>query len=206
MSEIREEQNLSLSGEDRNGETSLKGGEEVIAEAHSEGERVGESLPQAHEEELLQLRAEVERLSAEVEKWRDQALRAAADFENYRRRIQRELSQQIIQAQGDILRALLPVIDSIERGLYSAERAPDLPRLQEGLRLTLSQLHKALEKLGVEAIRPEIGDIPDPERHEVLSTQPAPAPTGVNTILEVVEPGYLYKGTLLRPARIIVSE
>ena len=195
MSEIREEQNLipSLSTEE-NG-----------MEAPVEGEGPTEPAPEAHEEELHRLRAEVERLSAEVEKWRDQALRATADFENYRRRVQRELSQQIIQAQGEILRALLPVIDSIERGLYSAEKAPDLPKLQEGLRLTLSQLHKALEKLGVEAIRPEIGDIPDPEKHEVLSTQPAPAPTGVNTILEVVEPGYLYKGTLLRPARIIVS-
>ncbi len=157
-------------------------------------------------EEAAQLRAEVERLSAEVEKWRDQALRAGAELENYRRRVQRDLVQQIVQAQGDILRALLPVIDSIERGLYSAEKAPDLEKLREGLRLTLSQLHKALEKMGLEAIRPNIGDIPDPEKHEVLSTLPAPAPTGVNTILEVVEPGYLYKGILLRPARIIVSE
>lgn len=196
MSEIREEQNLIPSPST----------EENGVEAPVEGEGTTEPTPEAHEEELHRLKAEVERLSAEVEKWRDQALRAAADLENYRRRVQRELSQQIIQAQGEILRALLPVIDSIERGLYSAEKAPDLPKLQEGLRLTLSQLHKALEKLGVEAIRPEIGDIPDPEKHEVLSTQPAPAPTGVNTILEVVEPGYLYKGTLLRPARIIVSE
>ncbi len=196
MSEIREEQNptIPLPAEDTG------------MEPHSEGDRVGEPLPESHGEELFQLRAEVERLSAEVEKWRDQALRAAADFENFRRRIQRELSQQIVQAQGDILRALLPVIDSIERGLYSAEKAPDLPKLQEGLRLTLSQLHKTLERLGLETLRPQIGDIPDPEKHEVLSTQPAPAPTGVSTILEVVEPGYLYKGTLLRPARIIVSE
>ncbi len=196
MSEIREEQNPIPSPLT----------EEQEVDTHLESESIAESLPEAQEEELLQLRAEVERLSAEVEKWRDQALRAAADFENYRRRVQRELSQQIIQAQGEILRALLPVIDSIERGLYSAEKAPDLPKLQEGLRLTLAQLHKALEKLGLEAIRPEIGDIPDPEKHEVLSTQPAPAPTGVSTILEVVEPGYLYKGILLRPARIIVSE
>ncbi len=196
MSEIREEQNPIPSPLT----------EEHEVDTHLESESIAESLPEAQEEELLQLRAEVERLSAEVEKWRDQALRAAADFENYRRRVQRELPQQIIQAQGEILRALLPVIDSIERGLYSAEKAPDLPKLQEGLRLTLAQLHKALEKLGLEAIRPEIGDIPDPEKHEVLSTQPAPAPTGVSTILEVVEPGYLYKGILLRPARIIVSE
>jgi molecular chaperone GrpE len=187
----------------------------AIAQSHEEtklpeaaisppaGEETSESL--SAQEELTRLQAEVERLSAEVEKWRDQALRLAADFENYRRRVQRDLPQQITAAQGEILRALLPIIDSIERGLLSAQQAPDIDKLKEGLQLTLHQLHKTLEKLDIQIIRPAIGDLPDPEKHEVLSTQPAPAATEVNTILEVVEPGYLYKGLLLRPARIIVS-
>jgi molecular chaperone GrpE len=187
----------------------------AIAQSHEEtklpeettppaaGEETPESL--SAQEELTRLQAEVERLSAEVEKWRDQALRIAADFENYRRRVQRDLPQQITTAQGEILRALLPIIDSIERGLLSAQQAPDIDKLKEGLQLTLHQLHKTLEKLDIQVIRPAIGDLPDPEKHEVLSTQPAPAATEVNTILEVVEPGYLYKSILLRPARIIVS-
>ncbi len=200
MSEVREEQNTG--GLPSEQDTDLSPATEKISTHGVSQEAFAEISP----EEFLRLRAEIERLEAEAEKWREQALRVAADFENYRRRMQRDLPQQILQAQGDLLRAFLPVIDSIERGLTSAEKAPDLEKLREGLRLTLHQLHKILEKLDLHPIRPEVGDLPDPEKHEVLSTQPAPAGLGVNAILEVVEPGYLYKGLLLRPARIIVSE
>ncbi len=203
MTDIRNDQNIPIP-------------ETIEQAAHPTPEGVAEhpSAPTASSEghtppseiNVTALQAEIARLGAEVEKWREQALRIAADFENYRRRVQRDLPQQVAAAQGEILRALLPVIDSIERGLYSAEQAPDLEKLKEGLRLTRHQLHKTLEKLEVRVIRPSIGDLPDPEMHEVLSTQPAPATTETNTILEVVEPGYLYKGLLLRPARIIVSE
>ncbi|MDT7942191.1 MAG: nucleotide exchange factor GrpE [Bacteroidota bacterium] len=198
---VSEEVTPPTSGEETPESLSAQGSKEVTSPAA--GEEPPESL--SAQDELTRLQAEVERLSAEVEKWRDQALRIAADFENYRRRIQRDLPQQITAAQGEILRALLPIIDSIERGLLSAQQAPDIEKLKEGLQLTLHQLHKTLEKLDIQVIRPAIGDLPDPEKHEVLSTQPAPAATEVNTILEVVEPGYLYKGLLLRPARIIVS-
>ena len=199
--QVSKEVTPPTSGEETPESLSAQVPQEVTSPAAAE--ETPESL--SVQEELTRLQAEVERLSAEVEKWRDQALRIAADFENYRRRVQRDLPQQITAAQGEILRALLPIIDSIERGLLSAQQAPDIEKLKEGLQLTLHQLHKTLEKLDIQVIRPAIGDLPDPEKHEVLSTQPAPAATEVNTILEVVEPGYLYKGLLLRPARIIVS-
>jgi molecular chaperone GrpE len=198
---VAEEVIPPTSGEETPESLSAQVSKEVTSPAAAE--ETPESL--SVQDELTRLQAEVERLSAEVEKWRDQALRIAADFENYRRRVQRDLPQQITAAQGEILRALLPIIDSIERGLLSAQQAPDIEKLKEGLQLTLHQLHKTLEKLDIQVIRPAIGDLPDPQKHEVLSTQPAPAATEVNTILEVVEPGYLYKGLLLRPARIIVS-
>jgi len=203
MTDLRNDQNISIP---ETIEEAAPPAPEGVAEHPSTPTASQEGHTDPSEINVTALQAEIERLSAEVEKWREQALRIAADFENYRRRIQRDLPQQITTAQGELLRALLPVIDSIERGLQFAEQAPDLEKLKEGLRLTLHQLHKTLEKLEVQAIRPAIGDLPDPEKHEVLSTQPAPAATETNTILEVVEPGYFYKGLLLRPARIIVSE
>ena len=209
MTDIRNEQNIPVSEafQQMPQPLSEKEGDHPSLSPASSEELENPSEPAEEKNaEVTALQAEIQRLSVEVEKWREQALRIAADFENYRRRIQRDLPQQIAAAQGEILRALLPVIDSIERGLHSAEQAPDLEKLKEGLRLTRHQLHKTLEKLEVQVIRPAIGDLPDPEKHEVLSTQPAPAATETNTILEVVEPGYLYKGQLLRPARIIVSE
>jgi molecular chaperone GrpE len=177
--------------------------EEMVEETLS---RAPEADPTPKENPPAALQEEVERLSAEVEKWRDQALRLAADFDNYRRRVQRDLPQQLLSAQSEILRALLPIIDSMERGLLSAEKAPDLDRLKEGLRLTIQQMHKALERLEIGTIRPSVGELPDLEKHEVLSTQPGPTDLPTNAILEVVEPGYTYKGLLLRPARIIVAE
>lgn len=209
MTDIRDEQNIPISEAFQQTPQPLseKEGDRLsLTSAHPEGRTSASESVEEKNTEGTAWQAEIARLSAEVEKWREQALRIAADFENYRRRVQRDLPQQVAAAQGEILRALLPVIDSIERGLHSAEQAPDLEKLKEGLRLTRHQLHKTLEKLEVRVIRPAIGDLPDPEKHEVLSTQPAPAATETNTILEVVEPGYLYKGLLLRPARIIVSE
>jgi len=150
--------------------------------------------------------ARVRELEAEVEKWRDQALRAVAELENYRRRVQRDLPQQLHQAQAELLKGLLPLLDNLERGLRAAEEAPDLPKLKEGLGLLTRQFQQTLARLGVEPILPEIGSLPNPEEHEILSTLPAPEGTQPHTILEVVEPGYRLRGQLLRPARVIVTE
>lgn len=150
--------------------------------------------------------ARVRQLEGEIEKWRDQALRTAAELENYRRRVQRDLPQQLHQAQADLLRGLLPLLDSLERGLRAAEEAPDLDKLKEGLRLLLRQFHQTLTRLGVEPVLPEVGSLPNPEEHEILSTLPAAEGAQSHTIVEVVEPGYRLRGQLLRPARVIVTE
>ncbi|MEN3040822.1 MAG: nucleotide exchange factor GrpE [Bacteroidia bacterium] len=149
---------------------------------------------------------EITRLQAEVENWKDKALRAAAELENYRRRVQRDLAQQLLQAQIDVLRPLLSILDNLERGLAAAREAPDLERLREGVELIYRQFHHTLQKLSIEVIRPEVGSLPDPRYHEVLSTIPTPEGTQPHTIVEVVEPGYLYHGHLLRPARVITTE
>ncbi|MCS7162456.1 MAG: nucleotide exchange factor GrpE [Bacteroidia bacterium] len=150
--------------------------------------------------------AEVKRLQEEVAFWKDQALRAAAELENYRRRVQRDLPQHILQAQADLLRSLLPLIDSLNRGLQAAQEAPDLEKIKEGLEITHRQLLQVLQRLEVTLIYPDIGSLPNPELHEVLSTVPAPEGVQPHTILEVVQPGYLFRGLLLRPAQIIVTE
>ncbi|MCS7297509.1 MAG: nucleotide exchange factor GrpE [Bacteroidia bacterium] len=150
--------------------------------------------------------AELERLRAEVETWRERALRAAAELENYRRRVQREMTQQILSAQMDVLRPLLPLLDNIERGLQVAREAPDLERLREGLELIQRQFHHTLQKLSVQVISPEVGSLPDPAYHEVISTVPTPEGVQSHTIVEILEVGYLYQGHLLRPARVITTE
>ncbi|MCS6790277.1 MAG: nucleotide exchange factor GrpE [Bacteroidia bacterium] len=145
-------------------------------------------------------------LQQEVERWKDQALRATAELENYRKRIQRDLPQQLLSAQADLLRVLLPVLDSLERGLHAAQEAPDLEKLKQGIQLTHRQVLQALQRIGIEPIAPEVGSLVNPAYHEVLSTVPAAEGSQPHTIIEVVEPGYQFKGVLLRPARVIVAE
>ncbi|MCX8111908.1 MAG: nucleotide exchange factor GrpE [Bacteroidia bacterium] len=153
-----------------------------------------------------ELEEEVAHLRTEVEVWKDRALRAAAELENYRRRVQRDLHQQILSAQMDLLRPLLTLLDNIQRGLQAAREAPDLDRLKEGLELMQRQFSHILQKLSIQVIQPEVGSLPDPAYHEVISTVPAPEGVQPHTILEVVEAGYLYQGQLLRPARVITTE
>lgn len=178
-----------------------------IQESPPEESVVSEVSPaDTHEAEKPLYAEEISRLQAEVESWKDKALRTAAELENYRRRVQRDLPHQLLQAQMDILRPLLSVLDNLERGLAAAQEAPDLERLKEGVALIHRQFHHTLQKLSVEIIRPEVGALPDPRYHEVLSTIPASEGVQPHTIVEVVEPGYLYHGQLLRPARVITTE
>ncbi|MCX7606032.1 MAG: nucleotide exchange factor GrpE [Bacteroidia bacterium] len=149
---------------------------------------------------------ELKRLQKEVELWKDRALRAAADLENYRRRVQRDLSQQILQTQADILKSLLPLLDNLERGLQVSREAPDIEKLREGLELMRRQFFHTLQRLEVERIEPAVGGLPNPEDHEILSTVPASPEAQPHTIVEVVEAGYRFRGHLLRPARVIVTE
>ncbi len=150
--------------------------------------------------------AEAQKWQAEAQQWKDQALRALAELENYRRRVQRDLPQQLLNAQADVLRAFLPALDNLERALAAAEATQDLDNLKTGLRLAIQNVHHLLQKVGITVIAPHVGELPDPSLHEVLSTMPAPEGGQPHTIIELVEPGYQYKGLLLRPARIIVTE
>ena len=169
-------------------------------EAHTPSE---EQTPSEGAEVSSETSSEIEALHREVEYWKDQALRAAAEAENIRRRLLRENQQRLQQAQADLVSALLPLLNDLERGLQAAQNAPDLDKLREGLSLLQRQFLQTLQRLEIERIEPEIGSPPDPELHEILSTTPSEAPP--NLIVEVVEAGYRFRGQLLRPARVIVS-
>ncbi|GIV22539.1 MAG: hypothetical protein KatS3mg025_0198 [Bacteroidia bacterium] len=163
-------------------DASLGSAPQPAAEASfsQEGEGAGEkptsssAVIQVPERDWQAVQAEVARLREEVAEWKDRALRTAAEWENYRKRMQRELPQQVFQAQADLLRALFPVLDSLQRGVRAAQAAPDIEKLQEGLSLMQRQIHQVLQRLEIEVIEPQVGGLPNPELHEVLSTVPAP--------------------------------
>jgi len=129
----------------------------------------------------------------------DLARRTQADFENYRKRAAKEAAAAGERAKSGLVRELLPVVDNLERALKSAAEGEQ--HLAEGVRLVHSELIAVLERNGVEQFDPA-GERFDPAEHEALSMRDG-AESGV--VLDVVEKGYRTNGTILRPARVVVS-
>ena len=137
----------------------------------------------------------------ERDEYLDLARRTQADFENYRKRAAKEAAAAGDRAKGGLVRELLPVVDNLERALSSAEEGEH--QLAEGVRLVHSELVAVLERNGVEQFDPS-GERFDPSEHEALSMRSEDgAESGL--VLDVVEKGYRANGTILRPARVVVS-
>jgi molecular chaperone GrpE len=140
------------------------------------------------------------------------AQRAKADFENYRKRTERDAVEAERRGRAGLVRELVPVLDNLERALLtagidvqSAEAAgSDGDALAQGVLLVYRDLRSTVERAGVEAFDP-VGERFDPEWHEALSTRPGDG-TSSGTVVETVEKGYRLDDQLLRAARVIVSE
>jgi molecular chaperone GrpE len=152
-------------------------------------------------------RAELARELAEAQsvasQHRDQLLRAAAELENIRKRASRDVEQAHRYALEKIAQELLPVRDSLELAAASAATA-DAASLAAGQEATLKLLAKAFEKFSIVGIEP-VGEPFDPQKHEAIAMQEAPA-AEPDSVLAVVQKGYELNGRLLRPARVIVAK
>jgi|SRR5215211_1882462 len=173
--------------------------EEPVTSRDEAGEPSGEE-DAANEEEGLRDKEEAsEEPSEEPENYLELAQRIQADFENYRKRAAREAAVAGERAKSGLVRELLPIVDNLERALMSAEEGEQ--HLAEGVRLVHSELIAVLERNGVQQFDPA-GDRFDPAEHEALSVREAEEP---GLVLDVVEKGYRANGTVLRPARVVVS-
>lgn len=136
----------------------------------------------------------------------EQYLRALADVDNVRKRAAKDLESTRQFAVEKFAQDLIAVKDSLELGIATFQKdvagKADLASLVEGQNATLRLLAKAFEKAQIEEINPE-GQPFNPELHEAMMTQPADAPA--NSVLSVIQRGYVLNGRLLRPARVVVS-
>jgi molecular chaperone GrpE len=179
--------------------------EELATSRDEAGEPSGEEDP-ANERELLEEKEEAEEAPDEAEEAPDEpedylalAQRIQADFENYRKRAARETAAAGERAKSGLIRELLPIVDNLERALVSAEEGEQ--HLADGVRLVHAELIAVLERNGVEQFDPA-GDRFDPAEHEALSVR---AGGQAGMVLDVVEKGYRANGSILRPARVVVS-
>ncbi len=173
---------------------------EDIPDVDSEMGESTESEPEVHE--LL------EDARAKADEHWDQLLRAQAELENMRRRVQRDVSNAHKFAIEKFVQELLPVKDSLEMALLAAEPAASEGEgadtgHREGIELTLKMLTAALEKSGLSEVNPL--DQPfDPEFHQAMSMSET-ADKAPNTVLAVMQKGYLLHDRLVRPAMVVVS-
>jgi molecular chaperone GrpE len=159
-----------------------------------------EQAPQ-QEDPVSVAQAEVAKLTAVNAELADQFLRAKAEAENARRRADEEVSKARKFAVESFAESLLPVADSLTAGLAIADATAE--QLREGSEATLRQLKSALERHKVLEINPDAGAKFDPHQHQAISV--VPAEQEPNTVVTVLQKGYLIADRVLRPALVTVS-
>lgn len=142
---------------------------------------------------------------AEMKALNDRFLRLAAEYDNYRRRTERERGESWTRGQAELVKQLLDPLDDLQRVAdYSAENA-NVEALLEGVQMVERKLLRALESAGLEVL--EARDQPfDPEQHEALMTLATENEEEDNSVGEVFQKGYRFKNQLLRPARVQVRK
>ncbi|MBB1269854.1 nucleotide exchange factor GrpE [Shewanella sp. SR44-3] len=153
-------------------------------------------------EELEQLLAESQAALAER---KDVEMRAAAETQNIRTRAAKDVEQARKFALEKFANELLPVIDNMERALQGTNPEDEATKaIYEGVELTMKGFLTSVEKFGVKQVNPE-GDAFNPEHHQAIGMQPSPD-FPANTVMMVMQKGYLLNDRLLRPAMVMVSQ
>jgi molecular chaperone GrpE len=147
---------------------------------------------------------EAEKIVQEKDECYDRLLRTAADFDNYRKRVQKEQANLIRYGAENALREMLPVIDNLQRAVESAKKHIESnAHIQEGIQLILAQMEESLSRLGVKPIE-TVGRPFDPNKHDALIRVYAPdVPEGV--VVEEIRKGYYLHDKVLRPAQVTVA-
>lgn len=150
------------------------------------------------------LRAELEQAQVATRNNWDRFMRAQAEIDNLRKRFERDLENAHKYGLERFAGELLPVRDSLELGLGAATDDADPARIREGIELTLRMLTQTLSRFGITELNPQ-GERFDPDRHQAMSMQEK-ADLPANTVVTVMQKGYLLNDRLLRPAMVVVSK
>lgn len=188
----------------------MSGQDQENNEAVNEDEIIEEVVTETQEEEALDspeaiadsFEAQLEDAQAKATANWDQYLRAKAEMDNLRRRNTKDVENAHKYGIEKFVNELLPVIDSMAMGLATEDASAE--SLREGMELTQSMLAKMLEKLGIEEVDP-LNEKFDAERHQAMTMQPN-ADVEPNTVIAVMQKGYVLNDRLIRPAMVMVSK
>jgi len=181
----------------------IKEDKETVEAPEEEGFLVDDKK-EITDEDLENITEEPLSLDKQIEDLQEKVLRAQAEVQNVRRIAAQEVTRARLYGAESLAREFLSVGDNLQRALDSSEDATDLDSMKEGLELTFKSFESALKSAGITSIDPA-GEIFDPEKHEALSLVQDES-REENTVIEVVQKGFMILDRVLRPAKVIVSK
>jgi len=179
-------------------EVKIEGGDqEKSAAESSRAEEKKEPTP------LEKLQTQLEEKTRESSEYFDKWLRLRAEMENFKKRMQKEKADHLKFGNEELLKALLPILDNLNRAIDHGKREQGNSPLLAGVEMIRKEFLDNLERFGVKPIRAE-GEVFDPEKHEAISQEESDLEA--NRVVAAVQNGYFYHDRLLRPAKVIVSK
>jgi molecular chaperone GrpE len=150
---------------------------------------------------------QIEALKKDAEKakeyW-DQILRLKAEFENTKKRLERDKQDAIKYANEKLLLEILPIVDNLDRAMSSLDEGHDPEKVKKGLHIAQGELHEVLAEHGVEVVK-SVGEAFDPNRHEAVGVVENDEKEE-GTVLDEVQKGYLLNGRLIRPSKVRIAQ
>lgn len=171
--------------------------QELLEDEHKDEQKLD-----SPEKNADSLEAQLEQAQAKASENWEQYLRAKAEMDNLRRRNAKDIENAHKYGIEKFVNELLPVLDSMVLGLAAEDASAE--SMREGMELTMSMLHKMMEKLNIEEIDP-LNEKFDPEKHQAMTMQPN-ADVEPNTVIAVMQKGYSLNDRLIRPAMVMVSK
>lgn len=181
--------------------------ENIIEEKNTNNEIKDSNTPNSSETETAEKQAEqdeIARLKAELEEQKDKYLRLYSEFDNYRKRTNKEKVELIQTAGKEVIISLLPVLDDLERAKKSIETSNDIKAITEGIELVFNKLIKTLEGMGLKAID-AMGQPFDADVHEAISQVPAPSEDLKGKVVDVLEKGYQINDKIIRYSKVVIG-
>jgi molecular chaperone GrpE len=196
-----------LNKKENNGKKKSEGGPREIKLEGKQEEKSLHGNEKAEEKKeptpLERLQAQLEEKTRESLEYFDKWLRLRAEFENFKKRMQKEKADLLKFGNENLLRALLPVLDNLNRAIEHGKNANENAPLLGGVEMVQKEFLTILERFGVKPFQ-AVGEVFDPEKHEAISQEESELES--NRVISAVQGGYFYHDRLLRPARVIVSK
>lgn len=174
--------------------------EQEVAEAQNEATETVETAPA---EPVVELSAE-EKLKEENSNLNDKYLRLFAEFDNYKRRTQKERVELLQTAGKDVVVAMLPVLDDFERALKATENATEVSAIREGVMLVQTKLKSILNQKGLKEVE-SLNTVFDTDLHEAITKIPAPSEDLKGKVVDELEKGYTLNDKVIRFAKVVVG-